>query len=632
MSTMDWGRAYRTMTATETTIGVGAFDPNVTPYMEYVFDCLDNTGIPVISAMKPARIAWTEVINTHRGKRIHTEPTTMLLGFATGTAARTFAKGKFKDFLLGVPILKEIIDVGIASNKKSIFDYSFPNGSLRLKTLGSITSVKSDNIPYVEIEEPDDAPVNIAGQGDLLDILIQRQKLVPKTRRKLIFGGTPTDKDFSLVESASKKSNQLVFKAECHHCGHLVPMDGQTMLSQLKYAEYPNRYIDDIYGKFDPYSAWFECPACMVEWSFEQKNLNVIAGKKHGFTDHTGNFSKGWHPIKPNITDHFGFRFSELLSPFKDGSDFVELAKSHILSNIELAKGNEGLMKSYYNNRLGLPYASGFSAIEAEEMKTLRSNYPEHIVPMEGLVLTCGVDVQHNRFAIVVRAWGRNNNSWLVTWKEIFGNVMNYQDKVWEELKQTLLMDYPHASGKTLQISAGSIDSGDGSTSELVYRFINEISEHHNHIFATKGVKELRYSQDEIYREPASMDAVSYKPIRRSLAETMGVKVYIMGAHKAHDEILRRIGLNKSPDCVHDRYYFNEQTYGQYEEQITSCRKLIDVTGSTQKEVYKLISGKRKEALDCEKNSLHSAYAIGIMRYTSEHWKAIETYLYRDLA
>ena len=628
ISTMEWAKKYRTITSKETSFGIGQFDPMITPYMEYVYECLDNPYIPTIISQKSARIAWTETINNYRGKKIHTNPSPMLLGFATGAACKNFGKVKWANFLANIPVLKTIVNAGVAKNKQSFFEYDFPNGSLRLVTLGSISSQKSDNFPYIEIEEPDDAPNDVSGQGDTLANLKQRQTTVPTTLKKLIFGGTPTHKDFSRVESAIKASNQMVFKAECHHCKTLVALDGSAF-ENIQYSDYQDRKMDEIYGKCDPETARFICPNCQVEWTFEQKNLNIIAGKQFSFTDHTGNFSKGWHPKKPLITESYGFIFSELLSPFPQ-SDFVELSKLKILADLDKAKGKEGLMKSYYNNNRGEPYASGFSAMEVEDMVKLRSNYSQDLIPMEGLVLTLGIDVQHNRFALILLAWGRNGNVYLIKWKEIFGNVFNPTDAVWSELTNFCLTQYEHVTGKPLPVSAVSIDSGDGNTVELVYRWVNEMNlkiEFNGNVRATKGVKELKFSHDDVYKEPAIPDPVSYKQVRRSLAERMGVTLYQLGAHRAHDEVLRRISLNTIEECRHDVFYFNEQSYGGFEEQILSCRKLIDTTGNSQKEVYQLVSGKRKEAMDGCKNAFHAAYAIGVREFSDDRWKAIEDYL-----
>ena len=623
-ATIEWAKKFRTIGSKETSFGIGNFDPNLTPYIEYVYECLDNPYIPNISSQKSARIAWTETINNYRGKRIHISPTTMMLAFATRDAARDFAKNKWKDFLENISVLKNLVNHAVAENKKSLFDYEFPNGHLKLVTLGSISNQKSNNYEYIEIEEPDDAKDDVKGQGDTFDNLKERQKTVPITRRKFIFGGTPTFKDFSRVENAILASNQLIFKACCHHCNELIPMDGKAF-DYIHIDEYQDRKIDEIYGKLDPETAVFICPACNNPWTFEEKNQNIIEGKKYGFTDHTGNFSKGWHPLKPEITEVFGFIFSELMSPFP-ASNFVELAKAQIKAEIELNKGNPAPMKSFTNNKKGMPYASGVSYMEIDTMKGFRKNYPEHVCPMEAMVITAGVDVQDNRFAIIIRGWGRNGNSWLVTWKEIFGDVKNIDDKVWQELaNETIFKEIPHASGKTIRVSGLTIDSADNT--ELVYQWVLEMSKHSDCVFAGRGVRDLKFSEDEIYQEPAMLDP-SLPKERKSLAERMGVILYKVGAHRAHNEILNRVALNGNPEALRNIYFHNEQSYGQYEEQMLSCRKLIANDGSSTKEVYKLIPGKRKEAMDGEKLALHASIAIGVRLYTDEHWRQLEAYYY----
>ena len=52
------------------------------------------------------------------------------------------------------------------------------------------------------------------------------------------------------------------------------------------------------------------------------------------------------------------------------------------------------------------------------------------------------------------------------------------------------------------------------------------------------------------------------------------------------------------------------------------------VNSSYGKEVFKLIPGKRKEAMDAEKMALHAAYAIGIRLYTDPHWAELEKHYY----
>jgi len=620
MPTIAWAETFRVLTSEESH-HIGKFDCGKIPALEYIYECCDNRLIYVVVAMKGSQIGWSELTNNVIGRNIHTNPSKMQWAFPSLEPAKVYSREKLKPFFEGTKVLRDIINVNVA--KESFSYFKFPGGFLKLTTLGSISAAKTSSIPFIGVEEPDDVKDDVRGQGDTLENLKGRQKTFPIGFKKLIFGGTPTDKDFSRVEQGYKQSNQLVFKAQCHHCGEL----SELSTDNIHYDEYPDRYIDEVYGKYNPETAYYTCPHCEGVWSFKEKNKNIEAGKKFGFTDFTGRFSKGWHPKRPDITEIFGFHIPELLSTLSS-STFVELAEKKILAELALQRSNEGLMKSFRNNSDGLPYASGISSLEADEMKKLRSNYPEGIVPMDGLVLTVGTDVQDNRFGYIIRAWGRNNNSWLVKWEEIFGNVLDEDDPVWQELTdKTVTAKIPHASGKYLNIAAVSIDSGDNT--ELVYKWVRKMQEHNPQVFATKGVRDLRWSDDEIYREPSQLDVERDKQLRRSLAETMGVTVFPLGAHRAHEEILRRVSLNLNRDIKKNVYYFNEQSYGGYEEQMTSCRKIIDSRSSYNKSVFKLIPGKRKEAMDAEKNALHASYAIGLRNYSHANWQAIENYLYK---
>lgn len=631
ISSIDWAHSRRRMTSEESEM-VGKFDCNRTPHLEYVYDCLDNWSIYIVVVMKASQIGWSELTNNFLGKTIETSPCKIMMAFPGLTLCRNYSREKLKVLIDNTKSLRDIVNIGVA--KESFNYFKFPGGWLKLTTLGSIQSVLSSSIKLIIIEEPSQVKHEIANQGDWLQLCIGRQKTFSLGQKKIVFGGTPTHKDFCKVDAAYAKSNMLVFKAECHHCLELVELS----LDNLRYDEYPDRFIDEVYGKSNPDSAYYVCPSCLQPWSFTDKSVNILNGKKHGFIDFTGKHSKGWHPRREGITDIFGFHIPELLSSFSDSSDYPSLARKKILAELSLEKGDESLIKDLKNNNEGLPYASGITALEAEDMKVLRKNYVENLVPMEGLILTMGIDVQDNRFALIKRSWGRQNNSWLVTWKEIFGKVtvqeFDSEGKIlgiWADLEREILEEVPHASGKGMRIAAISIDSGDNT--ELVYKFVIYMSEilapKGIYIFATKGTRDLRYSSDEIYQEPQMRDiSLTESNTRKSLAEKMGVPLYYLGAHVAHEEILRRISLNKVKEAKSNLYFHCEQSYGQYEEQMTSCRKLIDLNSSYNKSVFKLIPGKRKEAMDAEKNCLHAAYAIGIRNLTNEYWKEVENYYY----
>lgn len=660
LSTIEWAEEYRVMSSLESSI-TGKFDCSRTPAFEYLYNLCDNWYIHIVGCMKSSQIGASEMENNVIGKIMHLNPCNGVVFFPGTSLLKEYSRKRFKPFFEGCKALADRCNIGIA---KPAHDYfTFIGGSLGLKTLGSIQSVLSSPIPLIILEEFAQVKTEVAKQGDPLGLVLGRQKSFAIGMKKVLGFSTPTFKDFCNMEKLYNKGNKLIFKAKCHCCDELIELSGWTMDEFIKYDEYQDRYIDETYGKFNPESAYFACLNCKQPWTFEEKTQNILAGKNYGFIDDCGDFTYGWHEQKPTKeyltlqeyelrlssidkaelrrqlkegkkTLIYTLQYPEILSCFSATSNAEVLAIKKILAEKALEKGDETLAKDWANNSKGLPYTSGITSMDEEEMKSLRKNYPEHIVPMEGLELTMGVDVQDNRFAIVIRAWGRNNNSWLVTWKEIFGDVkVQEQDEtgkflgVWGELEDVIKGLIPHAAGRSLPLEAVSIDSADNT--QLVYNFVLKMNETHPFVFAVKGVRDLRYSENEIYMEPNMIDAAEQqKRLRKTLAETMGVTVFNLGAHRAHEEILSRISLNRKPDAKSNLYYFNEQSYGQYEAQMTSCRKLIDAESSYNKFVYKLVPGKRKEAMDGEKLALHASYALGIRMYSNDKWREKEQYLY----
>lgn len=659
-STIEWAESKRVMTSSESSIS-GKFDTSLTPAFKYIYNVCDNWFIHIVSMMKSSQIGASELENNIIGRKQDEEPCHTAVFFPGVALLKEYSRKRFQPFFTNCKVLSDKLNIGIP---KPCHDYfTFPGGSVALKTLGSIQSVLSSPIPFIILEEFAQVMAEVAKQGDPLGLVIGRQKSFEIGNKKVLAFSTPTFRDFCNMEKLYKRGFQLIFKAKCHHCLQLIELSGWTMESLIVYDEYQDRYIDETFGKHNPESAKFCCISCGQPWTFKEKTQNIKNGLNYGFIDHCGDFSYGWHPkvehrdiitfeeykkIEPTInkaqlkralkinktTLIYSFQFPEILACFEATSDAKLLAAKKIQAEMGIARGDETLIKDWYNNSLGLPYSSGASAMEVEEMKLLRSNYIEHICPMEGLVLTAGIDMQENRAAVVIRAWGRNNNSWLVSWYEIFGNalVQERDDKgnfigLWGEMRDRIVTaNIPHASGKSLKISAISIDSGDNT--ELVYKWVLDMQQYNPHVLATKGVRDLKHSDDEIYRIPGLFDVNSDVQARKTLAETLGVVLYPVGAHRAHEEVLNRIALNKNPDARSNIHYFNEQSYGGYEEQMTSCRKIIDTSAGYNKSIFKLIPGKRKEVVDCEKLALHASYAVGIRNYTHQHWSELENYFY----
>jgi phage terminase large subunit GpA-like protein len=606
LSTREYAEKYRWLGA-DVTASPGKMDCMKTPFMLFPMECMDNVDIHVIVGKKSAQIAWSETTNSYMSKRMHLDPQNIIVAFPRMESAKKYSREKIKPMIRANPYLLDTIG---NPDRCSYKFFKFHGGWLSLITARSTEDLKSTSVPIILVEEPDGLQDDVGNQGDALDILMQRQKTYEE--RKLIFAGTPTDAGFSRVDNAYQQSNQMIYLVPCRSCGKLQEFN----FSNLKCDLYPAMRVHDIYNKWNPNTAYYECEHCRAIWDDGDRKWATIEALNFN--------SLGWSAKKPEETDIYGFDFCELMSSFS-ASTHKELMKKKIKAELALARGEEGLMKSFTNNVMGNAYETKNTGIDIEQLRKARLSYNEGYVPMGGVLLTAGIDVQHNRFAIAIRAWGRNNCSWGVVWKEIFGNVLDSEDPVWQELTEMMLGTFPHVAkdlhGQNIQLKLEgiSIDCSDGKTSQLVYDWVNAMNEVEPllHVFATKGASDTNFNA-EVYTDPRPPEDPTDAQYRATMASRSGVTVFMMGAHKAYEEVLRRLALQGTKD----RFYHCEYSYGMYEEQMLSMVKRISSDNKVMR--YELKPGKRKEAADCEKMNLFVSYALQLREWTDEHWLQAE--------
>jgi phage terminase large subunit GpA-like protein len=589
----------------------GKMSFDLTPHMIYPMECMDNPDIHIIIGIKSAQIAWTRTTLTYQQRIIAEDPQNMIMVFPSVKQSQKFAREKQKPAIRSSAKLRELIG---DPDRCSFQFYKYPGGWLSFVTARSTSDLKSSSAPIVIIEEPDELLFDVGDQGDPLELAAQRMKTFPN--RLLIYAGTPTIEGKSRVMDAYKLSNMMEYRVQCRSCGKHQAFN----FAYLQYYSYADGHVHKEYGRFDPATAHYLCKFCGTAHDDSDR---------HRMIDNALNYGRhGWFPNRPEELEKYGFAFNELMSKFAASTHF-ELAKTKIKAGLALEKGDETLMKSYMNNQCGLPFASKLVGVDIEDFRSRKLDYPEGYVNYGGLVLTAAIDVQHNRFAISVRAHGRNNCSWLVLWIEVFGNVADPDDQVWVKLTELVTTKYPHMrqgpNGENyfLPVSRIGIDCSDGNTSEVVYAWVHAMCASGYEVMAIKGSSDLNFNA-EIYTEPANEDDPEGRALRNSLASRMGVNVFIMGAHKAHEELVRRIGLTGTKD----RMYHNKQSYSEtgeiaeYEHQILSCVKQYSPNGK--KFTYELKNGHRKEAADCEKMNICISYSLNLRHLTEKEWQNIE--------
>lgn len=575
----------------------GRYNPDLTPWVEGILDALDDPTVTEVVAMKSAQVAWTDgVLNNYIGRRIDIDPCPIIVMFAKDQAAKEYNDEKFVPMVEATPRLSLKVPVHKARDRDNRNNFkSFAGGFLKFVGSNSPSSVKSTPSPVVAIEEPDDCNENLKDQGDTITLLKERTKTY--ARRKVIFGGTPTIEGLSRVEAAYKGSDQRKFYVPCHHCGESHVL----MWEYVRWLEDPE-FNHEVFGKARPDTAYYVCPHCGGEWNDVEKNRNVRQGKWRSGAEFYG---------------VAGFYINELNSPFP-GSILQRLVEKRLSAEHALEQGDDTKMRSFRNNSEGLPYAYASELPDADVLRERAEDYAELAIPWGGLVLTAGVDVQHDRLAVVIRAWGRGEESWLLYWNEIHGQTMLAEQGAWIELDALLSQPFVHVSGAQFYIKAASIDSSDGQTSDAVYAYVRRRMG--RNYMAVKGA-----SLDD-GREIFSPPKVAVDTNRLQKAHKYGLRPFMVGTQRAKDLMLgvdAQGGRIKLEGSGPGRMHWYKEVRTDYWEQITSEVKAPHRTVRNKK-VWQKKSGVRNEALDCEVYALHAARSLKLNLWKEERWLAEE--------
>lgn len=602
LTTTEWSRSYRRLSA-KASARPGRYNPDITPWVRGIHEALDDPEVTEVVGVKSSQIAWTDgVLLNYIGKRIDLDPCPMIIMFAKEKSAKRFNIEKFEPMVEVTPRLADKIPVHRKKAKENLWDMkSFPGGFLKFIASNAPDEVKSTPAPVVCVEEPDDCNTNVKDQGDTITLLRERAKTY--RRHKMVFGGTPTIDGVSRIDAAYKGSDQRKFYVPCHECGEAHILDWDN----VKWDEDPE-FSHEVFGHNRPETAYYACPQCGTVWNDSNKNRNVRNAEAAGF---------GW-----KATAQFygvaGFYINELYSPFP-GSVLQKLVEKYLHAKYALDQGDDTKMRAFRNNTEGKTYAYTTDLPEVTALRDRAEPYSELTVPWGGLVLTAGVDVQHDRLAVVITAWGRSEESWLVHWGEIHGQTMVAENGAWEDLDALLSGGLMHESGAQIRISAVSIDSSDGQTSDAVYAFVRRRK--------MRGYMAIKGASNDNDREIFSTPKMSIDVNGKRKSAKYGLRPYIVGTQRAKDLLLGhdagagRIRLQGSGP---GRMHWYSEVRPDYYEQMTSEVKAPHRT-IRNKKVWQKKAGVRNEALDCTVYALHAARSLKLHLWNEARWAQEES-------
>jgi phage terminase large subunit GpA-like protein len=512
-----------------------------TPYLREVMDSFSDPAVNKVVFMKCARIGATEAGLNVVGFFIDQDPSPIFIVQPTVDDAKDFSKEQLTPTIEETDALRQRVS-GAASRDSgnTIQAKIFPGGAIYLVGANSPRGFRRRTARLIVLEEVDGYPPSAGTEGDQIK-LAERRATTFQHRRKIYLNSTPTLKGLSRIEDEFDLSDQRRYFVACPDCAH----EQTFKWSQLKW--------DDDNAS----TAAYCCEGCGVMIPEKEKFGMVARGK--------------WQATSPGRSTR-GFHINALYSPWISWSELVQ-------EWIE-AQGNSEKLQVFINTALGESWEERGANDPDAMYNNRRESYDG--VPKEAGLLTAGVDVQHDRIEIIVRAWAKGEESFLIERIILFGDPS--ADAIWKDLDAVLFeKEWVHESGAVIKIYSSCVDSGDQTERVLKYcapRF-------RRRVYAVKG---------------GSKPTAPFMPKKPSRNNKYRCPLFVLGPNAGKKLIYGRIkilGVNFDTPTAY-RYRFNLLADKDYFEQLTAEKaekKQLDGQWVT---VYTCPAHKRNEVLDCE--------------------------------
>lgn len=422
-----WADRYR-MLSSKASAEPGRYRTDRTPYLREIADALGpDHPAEVVVFMKGAQIGATEVGNNWIGYIIHHNPGPTLMVMPTEKTAEKNSKIRIAPMIAETPVLRDrVADPRSRDSGNTILQKDFTGGVLFLTGANSAVGLRSLPIRNLMLDEVDGYPHDVDGEGDPVE-LAEKRTATFGHRRKVFIPSTPTTAGTSRVETAFLQGDQRYYYVPCPHCGEYQVI----AWANIKYPP----------GK--PREAQLQCVHCEQLIPESKKTWMLAEGI--------------WKATAPGDGGRtISFHLSALYSPL-GWTSWGEIAEKFEQAR---ARGREEL-REWVNLQLGEVFAEESSSIDKDHFSDRLEHYPAEC-PAGVLLLTAGVDVQHNRLEYEIVGWGRGWESWSIATGVLMGDP--FQDDVWRQLDELTQRTFAHERKVRLRIARTFIDAGFATT------------------------------------------------------------------------------------------------------------------------------------------------------------------------
>lgn len=568
-----------------------------TPYLVEPMQCASSfSPYERVVLQFATQLGKTEVLYNALMQRIHTEPQDLMMVQPTLQDAQDHSGQRFLPTVQQTPVTAGLVATQRSRDESSSWRARSIQGGFAVFFAGanSASSLASKPIGMAVADEVDKWPADVDNQGPPLALLEERMSNF--SRRKLIIASTPTIKGASIVEAEYLASDRRQYHVPCPHCGERQVLVWGKQDDGVDHG-YGLQWLKTPTGAARPETAVYICRHCTAAIEEFHKTDMLAEGL--------------WIPQAPGASrgKRAGFWLNKLYSPIGWRS-WASLVEKWTEAVAKRKAGDSAALKEFINSSLAETWEEKGSGADADSLRNRAEDYPLGKVPMNGLMVTMGVDTQPDRLEARVYAFGRGEESWLVDRHIIYGDPNleeGTEGSPWTRLTEIRRTPIMHASGSQVLIEATCIDTG-GHNTHAVYNYCRTHAR--SHVLAVKGASQ--YGKPVLGR-PNVID-VNYrgKTLPRSL------KLWPIGTDTAKHLLYGRMRLTSvGPGYVHVPKALSDTDEF---EQMTAARLLPAVVQG--KHVMRWITpaGKREEGGDSMVYAYAGACYLGIQTFREPSW------------
>lgn len=350
---------------------------------------------------------------------------------------------------------------GPSKSRKSadkVYSKEYLGCRLDMVSAQSESKLRSDTVPVLWVDEVDGSPKNTkTGEGNWFNVLKARKDAFGE-RGKLFAASTPKTAGQSQIDDLYKSGDQRGYFVPCPHCKKEQVLDFGS--DDSRHGLRPEKKAGQLV------SAYYICEHCH-EAIFEHHKTFMI---KNGV----------WRPrARSGSILRRSYHLNSLYSPL----GMFSWRKMYAEYEEAVESNDEEKMKTFTNLRLGEVWVEKGSRPSIDSVIELRGVYRSGIVPDGVLFLTIGADVQRGslkdpddppRIELEVVGHGYAFRTWSIKYLVFEGEIDNPYQGAWKKLNEWAAsggMIFERRDGRKFAVSMVFIDSGDGLTTDVVYKF-----------------------------------------------------------------------------------------------------------------------------------------------------------------